>query len=256
MFNISRIWRYPLHPSFRLIDADLMFPDAEYRAFVKMKREQRSIDRLSTSSTPESQSAKSQSVASANIAVAVAPTPASVLSPVIQPDAQPTVPRPLSVGKAIERSAMAIIGQQLRLDNRRIVKALYWDGIRGHRARPKYREVDGAHVIDNDLALIYEVKAISNDLMYQTHGHEQLQSVASLLRKRYYCVHTRLVYVAPEGALVRALLPTVDIDDIETEDGVIVLSPEQIEAGAGSRHIELPAGWTDLDTRYAGRRIN
>ena len=115
-----------------------------------------------------------------------------------------------------------------------------------------FRELDGIHVADYDTAVIYEVKFLSRSLIRELGpvGKRQLDRSANILRHSYRVVKTRLVYVGTEADASYLGLPYTAIDDLESDFGIVWISPAQIETACLSLGIQLPCGWSELDDKY------
>ena len=155
---------------------------------------------------------------------------------------------PKSVGRLFEKAALHRIALRNKLSPCNILAAKehYSDGTYTWT----FREIDGVHFADYETVVLYEVKLASRGRMQDYIGGHQVETSASIAQHAYRIVRTRLVYVAAVNDPIRAIIPAVSIDDVESRCGVIFLTPDEIEAAAMSLGLVLPQDWADLDAKF------
>lgn len=159
------------------------------------------------------------------------------------------VVRPLSrsyTGRVGERAARRLIGDHAKLSPERILT--YRRPGFGGEPVTDYQELDGVCWLDRNGLIIYEVKLTYLDNMRNHHGIGQLNHAAAILKSAsgIYTVRKRLVYVAEPGVAKSVDGPFVQPTDLQSEFGIIWITPSQLEWAASDLGRPMPEGWRSL----------
>jgi hypothetical protein len=241
----------PMSDRSSILAVDLVAPNRETHLFIERCRASKKLrPQISASSFYRSHSALADEPL-----VAAVPAPACPVAvaneqqslDALEEPFPPNLPRK-PLGPSVEKAARYTIAMNVKLDMRRFVR------FRVRRVDGSnvtlYRELDGVHLADYETVCLYEVKHLSAELMHARVGLWQLERSASILRHAYRVVRTRLVYIGYEADRLRTGLPSTAMDNIESDFGVIWITPDQIEAAAASLGVVLPDAWSNLDARY------